>query len=343
MTTTNTYGRQVVVTLTNKSGGGVIAGDVVVVGTANNDAFTTTSSAGFTGTVGVAQETIADNAVGRVLISGYAALINTTASVTRQNFGTTSTTVKKAVDAGASRTVGTFCQFLTGGTTPDAIVYPADIGSGSGSVATDAIWDAAGDLAVGTGANTAARLAIGSAGTHLTSNGTTAAWSSLRSTLGTTSAGASFATARGVYIKKVTMASAGFLMSVHAFVKGNGSNGVNMGVGVLSDNAGAPLSVIAATGMVNVESTSGPLINLGMSTTVRDLAVPVGRWLTAADYWLAVYIHSAADSRIQLAYNSGSGSDRKFTGVTPILSDQSYNSYGASDTNDYCIYADILT
>lgn len=35
-----------------------------------------------------------------------------------------------------------------------------DIGSG-GNVATDAIWDAAGDLAVGTGANTAARLAIG--------------------------------------------------------------------------------------------------------------------------------------------------------------------------------------
>lgn len=31
----------------------------------------------------------------------------------------------------------------------------------SGSVATDAIWDAAGDLAVGSGANTAARLAIG--------------------------------------------------------------------------------------------------------------------------------------------------------------------------------------
>lgn len=34
----------------------------------------------------------------------------------------------------------------------------------SGSVATDAIWDAAGDLAVGTGANTAAKLAIGSTG-----------------------------------------------------------------------------------------------------------------------------------------------------------------------------------
>jgi hypothetical protein len=36
-----------------------------------------------------------------------------------------------------------------------------DIGSGSGAVATDTIWDAAGDLVVGSGANTAARLAIG--------------------------------------------------------------------------------------------------------------------------------------------------------------------------------------
>lgn len=38
----------------------------------------------------------------------------------------------------------------------------------SGSVATDAIWDAAGDLAVGSGANTAAKLAVGSEGEVLT-------------------------------------------------------------------------------------------------------------------------------------------------------------------------------
>jgi hypothetical protein len=49
-------------------------------------------------------------------------------------------------------------------------------GAGGGSVATDAIWDAAGDLAVGSGANTAAKLAIGTSGFVLTSNGTTAAW-----------------------------------------------------------------------------------------------------------------------------------------------------------------------
>ena len=46
----------------------------------------------------------------------------------------------------------------------------------SGSVASDTIWDASGDLAVGTGANTAARLAIGPVGSTLISDGTTAEW-----------------------------------------------------------------------------------------------------------------------------------------------------------------------
>ncbi len=42
--------------------------------------------------------------------------------------------------------------------------------SGGGDVATDAIWDAAGDLVQGTGANTAARLPIGTAGQFLKVN-----------------------------------------------------------------------------------------------------------------------------------------------------------------------------
>lgn len=51
----------------------------------------------------------------------------------------------------------------------DGLVYAKDdagtetalSNAASGSVATDAIWDAAGDLAVGSGSNTAAKLAIG--------------------------------------------------------------------------------------------------------------------------------------------------------------------------------------
>src|SRR5688572_15479064 len=43
-------------------------------------------------------------------------------------------------------------------------------GAGGGAVATDAIWDAKGDLAGGTGANTAARLAVGTNGQVLTAD-----------------------------------------------------------------------------------------------------------------------------------------------------------------------------
>lgn len=51
--------------------------------------------------------------------------------------------------------------------------------TGAGAVATDAIWDAAGDLAVGTGANTAAKLTLGASGTYLRSTGSAAAWSAV--------------------------------------------------------------------------------------------------------------------------------------------------------------------
>lgn len=47
---------------------------------------------------------------------------------------------------------------------------------GGGSVATDTIWDAAGDLAVGTGSNTAVKLPIGTIGSFFVSDGTTAEW-----------------------------------------------------------------------------------------------------------------------------------------------------------------------
>lgn len=44
---------------------------------------------------------------------------------------------------------------------------PLFTGGAGGSVATDAIWDAKGDLAVGTGANTAAKLTVGTNGKAL--------------------------------------------------------------------------------------------------------------------------------------------------------------------------------
>lgn len=68
----------------------------------------------------------------------------------------------------------------------DGLLYQKDdagaetllAGGSAGAVATDAIWDAAGDLAVGSGANTAARLAIGSAGGAVSRVNGAVAWNS---------------------------------------------------------------------------------------------------------------------------------------------------------------------
>lgn len=164
----NVFGRQVVVPLTNKSGGAIIAGDVVVIDSANDEAFTTTTSAASTVGVGVAQEAIASNAVGRVLVGGYAALVNVAASVTRGDYGTTHTVAKQATST-ASRSAGTFCRFLKGGTTPSAYVFPTDLLGASLTNPMSAI----GDIIQGTTAGAPARLAAPLAGKVLTGAGLT--------------------------------------------------------------------------------------------------------------------------------------------------------------------------
>lgn len=161
MTATNTFGRVNVLPLTNKSGGSVAAGDVVIIDSANSDSFTTTTTASYTKSIGIAQQTIANNAVGLVLISGYAALVNVNASVTRGNFGATHTVAKQATDAGSSRAAGTFCIFLTGGTTPDAFIWQPDLGGGSGMTNP---MTTTGDMIYSSSGSTPARLAVGNAG-----------------------------------------------------------------------------------------------------------------------------------------------------------------------------------
>ncbi len=131
----NTYGRQVVIVLTNKSGGSVAAGDVVVIDTTTDDSFTTTTTGRAELSVGVAQETIASNAVGRVLVSGYAALINVPASVTRGHYIETHTVVKQATGNSARRS-GSLGQFGKTSATPSGWIWGAtdQTAAGGGSV-----------------------------------------------------------------------------------------------------------------------------------------------------------------------------------------------------------------
>ena len=129
----STTGRKVIIPLTNKSGGSVAAGDVVVIDTTTDESFTTTTSAGSEQSIGVAQETIASNAVGKVLVQGYAALVNVSASATRGYYLETHTVAKQATSA-AARTAGAFGQVLKAGTTPSAFIWGAADQTGGASV-----------------------------------------------------------------------------------------------------------------------------------------------------------------------------------------------------------------
>ncbi len=83
--------------------------------------------------------------------------------------------VGNAADTPARLGVGTDGWVLTAdAASTNGIKWAA--GGGGGSVATDAIWDNAGDLVQATGADAAVKLSIGAANSVLKSTGTAAAW-----------------------------------------------------------------------------------------------------------------------------------------------------------------------
>jgi len=161
-----------------------------------------------------------------------------------------------------------------------------------------------------------------------------------QSTVGTTSLGGSFDTTMKTVYKKITLATAGFLASIAVGVKGQASGGLSLDVAVMSDNAGTPLNIIAVGGMSSTRTVGGVHSEaVRLNSTARFITMPVGVWLTAADYWLCVVANSATGNDVQLAY-TGSGSDR-----TKASTDGIYDhSAGASSagTDNYSIYANIL-
>lgn len=139
----STVGRMVVDTLTNQQGSSVANGDLVYIDTGHDKAFITGTTSAYTGMVGVCIEPngIANGASGRIQIAGHCSLINVNASVTRGHYAKSYTVAKQATDAGASRVVGAFGQFLTGGTTPEIELFGFPDGStgSAGSPATPAL------------------------------------------------------------------------------------------------------------------------------------------------------------------------------------------------------------
>lgn len=163
-------GRMVVAPLTNKSGGDLTQGAVVIVSSGTAAAFTTTTTVGYAdGQPGVIIEPngIANNATGLVAFAGPIPKINLSGSASLGDLFKTHSVAGQAVRHAAPMVTGDFGIVLETGTTPKAILFGLPHISAAGNVAVDSIFDAKGDLPVGTGADTAAKLTVGANGTRL--------------------------------------------------------------------------------------------------------------------------------------------------------------------------------
>ena len=116
-------GRQVVSLLTNKSGGQLVAGDVVIVDGANAEAVTTTTVPGYAaGGIAVAVETIENDAAGRFCIAGYVPVVNLASAAGIKDFLFTHTIAGQAAPS-ATVAAGAFGQALSAGSTPSASIF----------------------------------------------------------------------------------------------------------------------------------------------------------------------------------------------------------------------------
>jgi len=126
--------------LTNKSGGAVAQGDVVVIDLTTASSFTTTTTVGFVnGMIGVVLEVngIANNAAGLVAWGGPVPKVNLSGSASLGDLFHTHSVAKQAVRHAAGIVAGDFGIVLGTGTTPPALLWglPAGAtGAGSGNV-----------------------------------------------------------------------------------------------------------------------------------------------------------------------------------------------------------------
>ncbi len=160
------------------------------------------------------------------------------------------------------------------------------------------------------------------------------------STVGTTAAGSSFdnpGTAPKWYFKKVTLSSAALLSSILVQIKFDNTNGAGITSGVWTDSSG-PSVCVAVSSQVIRTSANTLLQALNLNTTVRSLAMPIGSYLAAGDYWLGVCLVSSTTNSTLIAYNSGTGSDKTF--VNNFFKDAPSTS---GTSNDFCIAADLFS
>jgi hypothetical protein len=138
--------RTVIVLLTNKSGGSVAQGDVVVIDLTAASSFTTTTTPAYVdGSIGVVLEPngIANNAIGTIALGGFIPKINLSSSASLGNLFKTHTVAKQAAIHAAPLVTGDFGFVLETGATPKAFLFGSTNQGGSGVVDAEYVTTAA--------------------------------------------------------------------------------------------------------------------------------------------------------------------------------------------------------
>lgn len=148
--------RTTVALLTNKSGGDLSYGDVVVLDNTNDNGFTTTTSGALsTRGIGVIIEPngIANNATGMVAVGGWCPIVNLNTAATAGQFLKTHTVAGQATPHSSPQVEGDFGVALEASATPSALLFgsPNGPGGSSGSgVVVQVVNTETGSVATGT-------------------------------------------------------------------------------------------------------------------------------------------------------------------------------------------------
>lgn len=132
--------RTTIAYLTNKSGGTLTYGAVVVLDNTNANGFTTTTTAGLsTRGIGVVFDVagIANNATGAVAMAGWVPQINLDGAATIGQFVKSSTVAGQGTPHSSPQVEGDFAVALNSGTTPPAVLFGSangPLGGGTGTV-----------------------------------------------------------------------------------------------------------------------------------------------------------------------------------------------------------------
>jgi hypothetical protein len=143
-----------------------------------------------------------------------------------------------------------------------------------------------------------------------------------------------------VYMKKITVATAGIITSISAYIQERdaGDHLGDLAAALFTDNAGSPDLLIAGSNVQLV--TVGLIKAAGVQGSARWFHRAMGVYVTATDYWIAVTEPSGASGH--RIYKDGSGSDRYYTSAGTWIIDSGFYTVTTS-TDKYSIRASIIS